>query len=154
MQITLLSVQLFEAHRVQLRFCREALDVCFLIAQTHRALAKMEKKLETGVDALHVNIEKGIREGEHLVEDWWGRMLMQLYRVPEECRRAILDRFPSPFALMRALETLSAGDAMQSLADIQCTNNRRVGPAIAQKLYLLMTSDDGSEILDRPNLNG
>lgn len=112
--MTTLALKLHESpNRVQIRCCTALLDLCFLIAQTHRALAKMEKKAETALDPVH-NIEKGIREGEHLVEDWWSRMIEQLHRVPEECRRAIIARYPTPFALMREFETQSAGDAMVS----------------------------------------
>lgn len=53
---------------MQLRFCRTSEDFSYLIAQTHRTLAKFEKKMETAGTQLHVNLEKGIREGENLVE--------------------------------------------------------------------------------------
>lgn len=138
---------------MQLRFCRTAEDLSYLIAQMHRALAKFEKKMETANNQLHVNVEKGIREGDNLVEDWWSRMLNHMYRLPEECRRAIIELYPNPFVLMDRLDQMSPGTALQHLADIVCDNGRRVGPAIAQKLYIMMTSEDGHEIIDRPNIN-
>ncbi|KAI6178254.1 hypothetical protein M3Y98_00480800 [Aphelenchoides besseyi] len=150
-KINTLSLRLFETHRVQLRFCRDSVDLVYLVAQVHRSLAKMEKKLEQSCGALHVEVEKGIRYGDNLVEDWWSRMLNHMYRLPEECRRAILDLYPNPFELMDKLDRMQAGDAMQHLADIQCTNNRRVGPKIAQKLYHLLTNEDGAEVIDRPS---
>ncbi|KAI6233022.1 hypothetical protein M3Y99_00963100 [Aphelenchoides fujianensis] len=134
-----LSLRLFESNRVQLRFCRDPLDFAYLLAQIHRALAKMERKIERGCGALHVDVEKGIRSGENLVEDWWSRMLNHVYRLPEECRRAILDVYPNPFRLMERLERTTPGEAMQHLAG-------------HQKLYFLLTSEDGTEVIDRPNL--
>jgi hypothetical protein len=81
---------LFERYRVQLRYCRTIEDFAYLIAQTHRTVAKLEKKLETSLTQIHLNAEKGIKDGENLVEDWWNRMLNHIYRLPEECRRAIV----------------------------------------------------------------
>jgi hypothetical protein len=100
---------------------------------------------------MHLEIDKGIKTGENLVEDWWSRMLNHMYRLPEECRRAIIDAYPNPFVLLDKLNSMPAGEAMQHLAEIECSNNRRVGPVVAQKLYMLMTSEDGTEIIDRPN---
>jgi hypothetical protein len=54
---------------------------------------------------------------------------------------------------MDRLNNITPGDAMQHLADIECSNGRRVGPAIAQKLFTIMTSEDGTEIVDRPGIN-
>ncbi|KAI6182483.1 hypothetical protein M3Y97_00384900 [Aphelenchoides bicaudatus] len=152
-KINALTLTIFEKYRVQLRFCRTAEDFSFLVAQMHRALAKFEKKMETVGTQLHINAEKGIREGENLVEDWWSRMLNHVYRLPEECRRAIIGLYPNPFVLMDKLDAMNPGTAMQHLADIMCDNGRRVGPAIAQKLYFILTSEDGTEIIDRPNMN-
>lgn len=145
-----LGLSLFDKYKVQLRFCRNIEDFTYLIAQMHRTLAKMEKKLETFGIQLHVNVEKGIKEGDNLVEDWWGRMLDHMHRLPEECRRAIIEVYPNPFVLMEKLDEMTPGDAMQEFAGIECSNGRRVGPAVAQKLYFMMTSEDGTEIIDRP----
>jgi hypothetical protein len=128
-------------------------EFSYLVAQIHRTLAKLEKKSEISATQMHINVEKGIREGENLVEDWWSRMLLHMYRLPEECRRAIVETFPTPFVLMDNLDQLTPGDGMQYIADIECSNGRRVGPAIAQKLYLLMTSEEGTEVIDRPGIN-
>lgn len=148
-----MGLTLFDRYNAQLRYCHKVEDFAYLVAQMHRTLAKYEKKSESFATQLHVDVEKGIREGENLVEDWWSRMLNHMYRLPEECRRAIIDAYPNPFTLMEKLDELAPGDAMQHLADIECSNNRRVGPVIAQKLYLLMTSEEGTEIIDRPGLN-
>lgn len=148
-----LSLSLFQRFNVQLRFCRNIEDFCYLVAQMHRTLAKLEKKLETADTQIHVDVEKGIREGENLVEDWWSRMLDHMYRLPEECRRAIIEAYPNPFNLIDTLDRMTPGDGMQRIAEIECSNDRRVGPAIAQKLYLLLTSEEGTEIIDRPGVN-
>lgn len=144
---------LFERYKVQFKYCRTTEDFAYLIAQNHRTIAKLEKKLETPLNQIHLNPEKGIKTGENLIEDWWSRMLNHIYRLPEECRRAIFEVYPNPFILMDRLNNMTPGDAMQHLADIQCSNGRRVGPAIAQKLFTLMTSEDGTEIIDRPGIN-
>lgn len=81
----------FERYRVQFRFAKNALDFSFLIAQLHRAIAKQEKKMEYNMMQLPIiAIEKGIREGPRLVEDWWTRMLEQMHRLSEDQKRALL----------------------------------------------------------------
>ncbi|KAI1716660.1 Essential Meiotic Endonuclease [Ditylenchus destructor] len=144
---------LFEAYekfRVQFHILKvsNACNCSFLIVQMHRALAKMEKKAEQDPSAVPViSTEKGIREGPNLVLDWWTRMLETLHRISEEQKRALVDRYPNPFALMDSLLTMKAGDAMYELAQIETGNGRRIGPVIAQKIYHMLTSSDGTEIL-------
>ncbi|KAI1714428.1 Essential Meiotic Endonuclease [Ditylenchus destructor] len=146
-----LNGALFEAYekfRVQFRFMSNACNCSFLIVQMHRALAKMEKKAEQDPSAVPVILtEKGIREGPNLVLDWWTRMLETLHRISEEQKRALVDRYPNPFTLMDSLLTMNAGDAMYEMAQIETGNGRRIGPVIAQKIYHMLTSSDGTEIL-------
>lgn len=93
-------------------------------------------------------MEKGIKEGPNLVLDWWTRMLEQMHRLSEDQKRALTQNYPDPFALTKFLLGFdSAGDAMFALANIEMSGGKRIGPVIAQKIYTILTSWDGSEIL-------
>ncbi|KAH7728504.1 Protein F56A6.4 [Aphelenchoides avenae] len=119
----------YERLRCQFRFVNDARDLSYLITQMHRALAKREKKLERAASSLPViNAEKGIREGPGLVRDWWTRMLSHMHRLSEEQKRALVERYPEPFLLMRRVSEMPAGEAMHELANIVAGNGRRVGP--------------------------
>lgn len=93
--------------------------------------------------------EKGISCGENLVRDWWTRMLQRMHRLSEEQKRALVEKHPCPIRLMDQLLELPAGEAMYQLAMIETEdpNGRRIGPVIAQKIYSMLTSCTGDEIL-------
>lgn len=84
-----------------------------------------------------------------MVRDWWTRMLQRMHRLSEEQKRALIDKHPSPFRLMDELLELPAGEAIYQLANIETEdpNGRHIGPAIAQKIYVMLTSRSGDEIL-------
>jgi hypothetical protein len=42
----------------------------------------------------------------------------------------------------------SPGDSMFRLSEIQMESGRRLGPILAQKIYMMLTSLDGEEIID------
>jgi hypothetical protein len=42
----------------------------------------------------------------------------------------------------------SPGNSMFILSEIQMENGRRLGPVLAQKIYKMLTSLDGTEIID------
>lgn len=65
----------------------------------------------------------------------------------EEQKRAIVQKHPNPFALMDFMLGMAPGDAMYEIAQIQTGTGKRIGPALAQKIFYLLTSLDGSEIL-------
>ncbi|CAD5209409.1 unnamed protein product [Bursaphelenchus xylophilus] len=147
-QIHFLSFDLFEKTQTQLRFVKSPGELCLLIAQMHRAIAKYMKKEERG-DEIHLDTDKGIPEGPKLIEDWWNRMLGLVHRMTEDCRRAIVRNHPNPFVLMDKLDTMPAGEGMQYLSEIRTENGRFLGPALAQKLFFILTSEDGKEVLDK-----
>lgn len=119
----------------------DAKELSYLIAQMHRALAKREKKLERAASDLPViNSEKGIREGPGLVRDWWARMLSHMHRLSEEQKRALVDRYPDPFPLMRRLSSMPAGEAMHEIANVMGGNGRRVGQ-VSNFIHHQMTTD-------------
>lgn len=138
---------------MQFRFFQTPKDLSLFIAQTHRAIAKLEKRLETEKNNENLPVvnsnEKGISRGVNLVRDWWSRMLERIHHLREEQKRALLDRHPCPFRLMDELLEMPAGEAMYQLADIETEdlNGRRIGPVIAQKIYTMLTSRRGDEIL-------
>lgn len=41
----------------------------------------------------------------------------------------------------------NAGDAIFALANLEVTKNKRLGPVVAQKIYTMLTSFDGKEVL-------
>ncbi|KAL3077118.1 hypothetical protein niasHS_013107 [Heterodera schachtii] len=153
-----LVFEAFEKHRIQFRFVSDALDFSFLVAQFHRALAKLEKKVEKqnalgesdSIDGMPFEIEKGILDGPSIVSDWWGKMLEHLHRLSEEQKRAILEAHPNPCRLMDWLlePENSAGQTMFALSEIQMENGRRLGPILAQKIYKMLTSRTGTELID------
>lgn len=74
-------------------------------------------------------------------------MLDGAHRFSDDQKRAIVEKHPNPFKLMDRLLKMSAGDAIYYLADIQTESGRRIGPVIAQKLYLMLTSQAGDEVV-------
>ena len=56
---------------MQFRFVPNAQDLSIMVVQMHRALAKMEKKLEQDplTAAPVLSVEKGVRDGPHLVSN-------------------------------------------------------------------------------------
>lgn len=80
--------------------------------------------------------------------DWWTRMLEQMHRLSEEQKRALTQNYPNPFDLTKyLLQFNNAGDAIFALANIEMSRGKQIGPVIAQKIYTILTSWDGSEIL-------
>ncbi|CAD5206530.1 unnamed protein product [Bursaphelenchus okinawaensis] len=147
-QIHFLSLDLFEKTQTQIRFIKSPADLCLLIAQMHRATAKYVMKSERA-NEIHLDSEKGVVDCPNQVEDWWNRMLGHVYRITEDCRRAVIHKYSNPFILMDKLSNMPTGEGMQHLAEIQTENGRFVGPALAQKIYFMLTSKDGREILDK-----
>ncbi|KAF7623547.1 hypothetical protein Mgra_00010156 [Meloidogyne graminicola] len=148
----------YERYRAQIRIVPDALDFSFLIVQMHRALAKEEKKNEkiaiaelNGIASNHFTISKGISEGPGIVTDWWARMLEHVPRLSEEQRRAIVKEHPNPIKLMANLlniTTNSPGGSMFKLSEIKGESGKRLGPVMAQRIYKMLTSIDGEEIID------
>lgn len=131
-----------------MKFVDTPRDFSFLIVQLHRSLAKFEKKFaKRSFDGLP-QLTKGIDGGTNLINDWWSRMLEGVYRISENQRRAIIRKYPNPFELMKLLLALSPGDAMFEIAHIEMECGRRVGPIFAQRLYKILTSTDGQEVID------
>uniref|UniRef100_A0A914HNZ3 SprT-like domain-containing protein n=1 Tax=Globodera rostochiensis TaxID=31243 RepID=A0A914HNZ3_GLORO len=153
--VSSLIFEAFEKHRIQFRFVSDAFDFSFLIAQYHRALAKMEKKAEKQIlveqsdlsNGTHFVAEKGIADGPSMVSDWWEKMLEHLHRMSEEQKRAIMEAHPNPYKLMEWLlePDNTAGQAMFALSEIQMESGRRLGPVLAQKIYKMLTSRTGTE---------
>ena len=153
-----LIFDVYEQSKAQIRFVPDALDFAFVVVQMHRALAKLEKKTEklaeteTGSGA-HFAIDKGISEGPGMVADWWARMLEHMHRMSEEQKRAILKAYPNPIKLMNRLldPTNSPGSSMFLLSEIQMESGRRLGPVLAQKIFVMLTSEEGNEIISSGN---
>lgn len=142
-------MEAFERTGTQMRYFRQPGQVSLHVAQMHRALAKLERKAADAEEAIHLDLDKGVRSGPGLRTDWWTRMLGQLFRMTEECRRALVAAHPDPLALMDRLLAQDPGEAMQALARLQTQSGRFVGPVLAQKVYLCLTSLDGKQVMDK-----
>uniref|UniRef100_A0A914M846 ERCC4 domain-containing protein n=1 Tax=Meloidogyne incognita TaxID=6306 RepID=A0A914M846_MELIC len=152
-----LIFEAYERYRAQIRMVPDVLDFSFLVVQMHRALAKAEKKSDklamaelVGIASNHFAVSKGISEGPGMVTDWWTRMLEHVPRLSEEQRRAIIKEHPNPIKLMSNLMDLtnSPGNSMFKLSEIKGESGRRLGPVMAQRIYKILTSMEGEEIID------
>jgi hypothetical protein len=52
---------------------------------------------------------------------------------------------------MDYLTASSPGEAMYELAQIKMETGRQIGPVFAQRIYKILTSSDGSEVIDNGN---
>ncbi|VBB29673.1 unnamed protein product [Acanthocheilonema viteae] len=142
-------LEIFERFRVQTRFIATAEDYAMFISQMHRSIARNESRLEEQILPI-VNIEKGITEGDNsaIIFDWWMKMLSQVHRMGTDAQRAIVNTFPNPHALSKLLRTIPMKEGMKLLADTKMDYGKKIGPVLARKIYLMLTSVNGSEIID------
>ncbi|EFO26771.1 hypothetical protein LOAG_01718 [Loa loa] len=142
-------LEIFERFRAQTRFVVTTKEYAMLIAHMHRSIARNESRLEEQVLPI-VNIEKGITEGDDsaIISDWWMKMLSQMHRMGTDAQRAIVNMFPNPHALSKLLKTMPMKEGMKLLADTKTEHGKRVGPVLARKIYLMLTSVNGTEIID------
>uniref|UniRef100_A0A915Q096 ERCC4 domain-containing protein n=1 Tax=Setaria digitata TaxID=48799 RepID=A0A915Q096_9BILA len=142
-------LEIFERYRVQTHFVLTTAEYAMLIAQMHRAIARNQSYLEEKIYPI-VNIEKGITEGDNssIVSDWWMKMLSQIHRMGTDAQRAIVNRFPNPHTLSQLLKAMPMKEGIKMLSDTKLDYGRRIGPVIARKIYLMLTSVSGTEIID------
>ncbi|VIO95864.1 Uncharacterized protein BM_BM9321 [Brugia malayi] len=142
-------LEIFERFRAQTRFILSAQEYAVLIAQMHRAIARNANRLEEQILPI-VNIEKGITESDDsaIISDWWMKMLSQIHRMGTDAQRTIVKAFPSPHALSKLLRTMPMKEGMKMLADTKMDYGKRIGPVLARKIYLMLTSINGTEIID------
>uniref|UniRef100_A0A7E4UW96 Crossover junction endonuclease MUS81 n=1 Tax=Panagrellus redivivus TaxID=6233 RepID=A0A7E4UW96_PANRE len=139
----------FESHRSQVRYCKNAVEFSYLVAQLHRAIAKSEKRRANEEDVPIIDTNKGIREGtqSEIRLDWWTRMLSHVHRLSEESKRAIVRQWPDPIAFMDQLTEMPSDQAIKMISDLMCTNQRRIGPVAGKALYCMLTSQDGDDVI-------
>ncbi|CAG9530904.1 unnamed protein product [Cercopithifilaria johnstoni] len=142
-------LEIFERFRVQTRFTVTTQEYVMLIAQMHRSIARNESCLEEQTLPI-VNIEKGITEGDDsaIISDWWMKMLSQVHRMGTDAQQAIVKTFPNPHALSKLLRSMPMKEGMKLLADTKMDYGKRIGPVLARKIYLMLTSVSGAEIID------
>ncbi|VDN91831.1 unnamed protein product [Brugia pahangi] len=142
-------LEIFERFRAQTRFILSAEEYAMLIAQMHRAIARNANRLEEQILPI-VNIEKGITESDDsaIISDWWMKMLSQIHRMGTDAQRTIVKAFPSPHALSKLLRTMPMKEGIKMLADTKMDYDKRIGPVLARKIYLMLTSVNGTEIID------
>nr|XP_008269524.1 crossover junction endonuclease EME1 [Oryctolagus cuniculus]XP_051681515.1 crossover junction endonuclease EME1 [Oryctolagus cuniculus]XP_051681516.1 crossover junction endonuclease EME1 [Oryctolagus cuniculus]XP_051681517.1 crossover junction endonuclease EME1 [Oryctolagus cuniculus] len=86
----------------------------------------------------------------------WRRQIQQLNRVSLEMASAVVDAYPSPQLLVQAYRRcVSVQERQNLLADIQVrrgegvtATSRRVGPELARRIYLQMTTSQPDLSLD------
>lgn len=144
---TNLILEAYERDRTQLRFVNSIYEMASFIVRMHRAIAKLENRSRCRSDLIF-QTEKGLKEGPALLTDWWSKMLKHIFRLSGEQHRAIITRFPNPFILSQKLQEMKMCSAVNFLADIRTDEGRRIGSAIARKLFFILTSIDGTEVVD------
>lgn len=147
-QVFDLPIYLFDCCRTQLHYVQNAQEFATYLVQVSRALAKMERRLANH-DRLLVNVDKGIRDStpDVLVHDWWDKMLAAICRMQDGQRRAVLSVYPNPFRAYKRFKEIGYTRAVQELADLQAESGRRLGPAMAHRLFMILTDSTGMEIV-------
>uniref|UniRef100_A0A158R5K6 Crossover junction endonuclease MUS81 n=1 Tax=Syphacia muris TaxID=451379 RepID=A0A158R5K6_9BILA len=151
--VTHIELEAYERYRIQLRFVNSIYEIGILIARMHRSIAKLLWHAEDAAKIIF-ETEKGVKEGTGLVKDWWSKMLKHTFRLHKDQHRALIERFPEPFSLtsqcVKCFLLLEMGmvDSIKFLANIRTDENRCIGPVIAKKIFYLLTSQDGTEIID------
>lgn len=74
-------------------------------------------------------------------------MLTHVHRLPEEQKRAIVNKWPDPFVLMDELIQMKPDDGVKMISNVMATNGRRVGPAAAKWIYTFLISKDGEDVI-------
>uniref|UniRef100_A0A915BRG3 Uncharacterized protein n=1 Tax=Parascaris univalens TaxID=6257 RepID=A0A915BRG3_PARUN len=133
----------FEKKRTQIRFICSAMEMALMILRSHRSIARWKPDFTSIFERV-----RGRTEGLGLTTDWWMKMLMHVHRLGSEERRALVARFPDVFDLAKRLRELGEKEGTKLIAGTRTSTNRCIGPVISQKIFLLLTSDSGLEIVD------
>ncbi|KAK6728075.1 hypothetical protein RB195_005621 [Necator americanus] len=149
-----LSISLFDCYRTQLHYVHDAKAFAMYLAQISRALAKRERHLAHR-DRLIVNVEKGVKdaEPEDLIRDWWDKMLAVIARLQDTHRRAIVSAYPNPMIARKKFLEMGYKRAVQEIAEIRSETGRRLGPAMAHRLFMILTDTTGEEPEDKYTSN-
>jgi len=145
------------------RLLDTAADVAHLVASFTKAIAEAPYKqarddcgsfnwLATSDTGQAVKVDK---DGIGLLL-LWQKQIEQFHNASTDVAQAIVAEYPSPTALVKAYaECRSPAACEKLLQDIivrrgvgPLTSTRRIGPELSKKLYVLLTSTDGSVILD------
>uniref|UniRef100_A0A8L8K2I9 Crossover junction endonuclease MUS81 n=1 Tax=Heligmosomoides polygyrus TaxID=6339 RepID=A0A8L8K2I9_HELPZ len=99
--------------------------------------------------AIYYVVLQGIRDStpDVLVHDWWDKMLAAICRMQDGQRRAVLSVYPNPFRAYKRFKEIGYTRAVQELADLQAESGRRLGPAMAHRLFMILTDSTGMEIV-------
>ncbi|VDN50878.1 unnamed protein product [Dracunculus medinensis] len=135
-----------EINKIQIHFFDSLDDISVFIGQMHRSIAKRIKRSE-GKQQI-IGTEKGTKEEEMIISDWWSKMLKHIHRIGDDHCRTLLKHFPNPFDFMKKLNQQNASDAIKMIENIKTDRGRKIGPMLARKIYLVLTSSDGSEIIN------
>ncbi|VDK44005.1 unnamed protein product [Anisakis simplex] len=134
-ELSMQIFDIFEEKRAHVHYVNTATDLARLIYHTHRAIARWKPE---GDDVY--------MRGDDLVTDWWSKMLMHVPRMGNEERRALVRVFPNVFDLMKQLKQ-SGEDGIKLIAEIKTDAGRRIGPVLARKVFLMLTSETGEECI-------
>lgn len=150
--------------KIQLRMVHSAADMARLLLCMHRAVANAEHRRDRIKHSKFVmdhdrRCIKGVRRvggaEEELIRDWWGKMLMRIPRFTEEEMRTVVTAYPCPFRLMLEYESIDSEKLRERhLAELRVDRgagrtetHRRLGPVLSKKIYLMLTSTDGDQLV-------
>lgn len=131
---------------VQVRLLNSPEELARFIAQMHRSIAHKQSRMEKQNQVI-VDGEKGIREADDLVKDWWMKMLKRMHRIGDNQCRAIVKEYPDPLALSETLLAIGARDGIKLISEVVTDTGGCVGPVIARKIFLMLTATTGREVM-------
>uniref|UniRef100_A0A1I7XMN5 inositol-phosphate phosphatase n=1 Tax=Heterorhabditis bacteriophora TaxID=37862 RepID=A0A1I7XMN5_HETBA len=143
-----LSLSLYENQRTQIRAIRDAGEMALFLVQISRGLARLERYQSS--EKLLVDVEKGLKNGtkEELIHDWWNKMLATIFRMGEAQKRAIIKAIPDPLAASKRFSMIGYSEAVRELSGLETDNGRRLGPALAHKIFMVLTDTTGTQTIE------
>ncbi|CAD6186494.1 unnamed protein product [Caenorhabditis auriculariae] len=146
-------LDLFENHKTQLYEAPDPGVVALMMAQFLRSLARREKRrTEKSMNEKRFQYigDKGLisDDRDEMVKDWWVKMLNTIDRISDAQRRAIIKFIPDPIAASKKYSKMDIDKAIQEISNIVAENNRRVGPAMAHRLLMMLTDETGNEVIE------
>ncbi|CAI4230228.1 unnamed protein product [Auanema sp. JU1783] len=145
-----LSIDVFERTNSQFHFFKTSAELSLFLAQVLRSLSKKVHTDSCSDKEMNIAVEKGIRDDDRsrVVKDWWDKMLQCLWRSSDIQRLAILKHMKNPFEASQKYRKMGYIEALQEISEIQCENGRRLGPAMAHRLLMVLTDSSGKEIAE------
>ncbi|KHN70718.1 hypothetical protein Tcan_10243 [Toxocara canis] len=143
-ELSPLVFEAFEEKRTHVRYVSSAMEMALLILHSHRSIARWKPNCIAIFERV-----LGKTQGLGLATDWWMKMLTHAHRMGDEEKRALVARFPNAFDLAKTLKKLGEKEGTKLIAETRTRTDGCIGPAIGRKIFLLLTSELGVELVDR-----